>query len=265
MAAGVPQLASATLDSLDSMAPPPRQVVQLTEAGIVAPGLDAWADGERTIHARLVAAVESERAHIARELHDVVGQALTVVRLNLLSLDGIDGVTGASGAPIDSSLAAVDDAIRQVRSAAFDLRPAVLDDLGLAPALRALCRLVARRSGIAVSCRVASGDRRLPPHVETTCYRIIQEALTNVVRHSGARRTRVRVFPRPRTGVLVLEVLDDGVGFDPTQCTGARCIGIRGMAERASLVDGTLEVRSAIGTGTRVTARLRSDLPGPGQ
>jgi signal transduction histidine kinase len=230
------------------------------------PPADAWfvpspepqVDVERAVQARLVAAMEIERAHIARELHDVVGQALTAVRLNLLALDGLDGRTGASGAPIDTSLAVVDDAIRQVRTAAFELRPAVLDDLGLAPALRALCRQVAARSRMAISCHSTIGGTRLPVDVETACFRVAQEAITNAVRHSGAGHVRVDVVLRRRTGTLVLDVRDDGVGFDPTRCAGAVCIGIRGMAERAALVGATLEVRSAAGEGTRVTARFRA-------
>lgn len=217
---------------------------------------DARRQAEEALHARLVAAIEAERASIARELHDVVGQALTAVRLSLLALDGPGGRTPAGASRISNSLAAVDDAIRQVRTASFDLRPSVLDDLGLGPALRALGREVAHRSGLAVSCRVGLRDVRLAPEVETTCFRIAQEALTNAVRHAGARRVAVRVVLHRRTGTLVLEVRDDGAGFDPSRCTGASGIGIRGMAQRSAIVGGSVEVRSAIGGGTTVTARF---------
>lgn len=262
MAASVPPLRSIVVGPLDRATE--------TRQGIRISPLDTWSipvpevDMERAVQARLVAAMEAERAHIARELHDVVGQALTAVRLNLLSIDRLDGRTGAGGAPIDTSLAAVDDAIRQVRTAAFDLRPAVLDDLGLAPALRSLCRQVAARSGMAITCRVSIGEARLPPDIETACFRVVREAITNAVRHSSARRIRVAIVLRRRTGTLALEVRDDGVGFDPTRCEGAACIGIRGMAERASLVGAALEVRSAAGEGTRVTARFRAASTGTG-
>ncbi len=217
---------------------------------------------DRATRARLVAAQEAERARIARDLHDVVGQALTLVRLNLTSLAHVNAWTGASGAELVESaefldsIAAIDEALLQVRTAAFDLRPALLDDVGLSPALRALCRQVAQRSGLAISCLVTLGDVRLSAEVETTCFRVAQEAITNAVRHADARRLRVRVGLRPRTGVLVLDVSDDGVGFDPTRCTGATCVGIAGMAERAALVDGAVEVRAGIGDGTRVIARF---------
>jgi signal transduction histidine kinase len=217
---------------------------------------DARWEAERALHARLVAAMESERAHIARELHDVVGQALTAVRLSLLSLDGPGGGARAGTSGITSSLAAVDDAIRQVRTASFDLRPSVLDDLGLGPALRALGRQVASRSGLAVSCRVTLGDARLAPEVETTCYRVAQEAITNVVRHAGAGRVAIRVALRRRTRTLVLEVRDDGAGFDPSLCTAANSIGLRGMAQRSAIVGGAVEVRSGPGHGTTVIARF---------
>jgi signal transduction histidine kinase len=241
-----------------------------THGATALPEIDPWfvaghdrpADIERAIRVRLVAAMETERAHIARELHDVVGQALTAVRLNLLSIERLDGRTGASGAPIDTSLAAVDDAIRQVRTAAFELRPAVLDDLGLGPALRTLCRQVAAQAAMAVACRVSLGEGRLPVDVETACFRVAQEAITNAVRHSGARHVHVSVVLRRRTRTVVLDVRDDGVGFDPAGCSGPVCIGIWGMAERAALVGATLEIRSAPGEGARVTARFREGSSG---
>ena len=98
--------------------------------------------------------------------------------------------------------------------------------------------------------------------METACFRVAQEAITNAVRHSGARHVRVSVVLRRRTGTVVLDVRDDGMGFDPAECSGAVCIGIRGMAERAALVGATLEVRSTPGGGTRVTARFRAAWPG---
>lgn len=247
----------------------PVEVISRPDGGVPAPsvdrrvgtGIDGIPDIDRAIRARVVAAQEAERARIARELHDVVGQALTAVRLNLLSLGRVNARTGASGAEILDSIAAVDAALHQVRTAAFDLRPAVLDDLGLAAAMRALCRQASRRSGVAISCRAAIGDERLPAEVETTCFRVAQEAITNVVRHASARRVAVHLWLRRRSGVLVLEVSDDGVGFDPGRCDSIACIGIAGMAERASLVGGDLEVRSRAGDGTKVIAQFRVGRP----
>jgi signal transduction histidine kinase len=238
-------------------APDGRRIVALSADARGGTAPDELQPGDRAIHARLIAAQEAERARIARDLHDVVGQALTAVRLNLLWLERVNARTGASGAEISDSIAAVDAALQQVRTAAFDLRPAVLDDLGLAAALRSLCRQVALRSDMDISCRVAIGGGRLPAEIETTCFRIAQEAITNVVRHARARRVTVSVRLRPRSGVLVLEVSDDGVGFDPTGCSSAMSLGLSGMAERASLVGGLVEVRSGTGKGTSMIARLR--------
>lgn len=261
MAADVP-IVSLSLVPKGSMAGPADRTAAASEVGAWrVGGPDAGPDVELAVRARLVASMEAERARIARDLHDVVGQALTTVRLSILSLDRIDKRAGPGGAEICNSLAAIDDAMRQVRTAAFDLRPAVLDDLGLAAALRTLCQQVARRSGVAVSCRVAVGDVRLPPETETTCFRIAQEAITNAVRHAGARHLWVHVVLRRRAGSLVLDVRDDGIGFDPGRCTGVSCIGIAGMAERASLVGGAVEIRSGAGDGTRVTARLSAGQP----
>jgi signal transduction histidine kinase len=214
------------------------------------------ADIEHTLHARLVAAVEAERARIARELHDVVGQALTAVRLNLLALEAPASDGGGPGIRLASSIAVIDDAINQVRLAAFELRPDVLDDLGLPAALRALGRSVAERAGVNVACRIDTAGSRLPAEVETTCFRVAQEALTNAIRHAGARHITIRLAVRGRPRMVVLEVVDDGAGFDPGQCSRGRCLGIQGMRERASLAGGTFEVRSTPGGGTSVVARL---------
>jgi signal transduction histidine kinase len=105
------------------------------------------------------------------------------------------------------------------------------------------------------------GDERLPSEVETTCFRIAQEAITNVVRHAGACTASVSLRLDGRSGVLVLMVADDGVGFDPTRRDTGGHLGIAGMAERAALVGGDLELHAAVGAGTRVTARFRVAAP----
>jgi signal transduction histidine kinase len=227
------------------------------QAGVsAAPAIDWTDDRDREVYARLVAVQEAERAHIARELHDVVGQALTAVRLKLLSLDRVNATTGASGAEISDSIATIDAALDQVRMAAFELRPAILDDLGLATALRGMCRRIAGSAGLAVRVRAELGDDRLPQEVETACFRVAQEAITNVVRHAGARRIDVHLALQRRQRLLVLEIRDDGSGFDAGRCGGSRCLGIIGMSERASLVGGNVEVHSEQGAGTVVTARF---------
>jgi two-component system sensor histidine kinase NreB len=206
---------------------------------------------EKSVELRVVAAQDRERARIARELHDVVGQALLAVRLNLV---GLGRHSNGDGSAIQESLEIVDAALAQVRTAAFELRPAVLDEAGFATATRELCREISRRSGIPIDCRVDVDGAHLPRAIETACFRILQEALTNAVRHAQAHRIRVRLGVRRRTGRLVLEVCDCGVGFDMSACNRGGCFGLTAMRERAALVGGTVDIRSAPGDGTTVTA-----------
>jgi len=216
-----------------------------------------------SVHAELIAVQEAERRRIARELHDVVGQALTAVKLSLQSLERMPEAPGHECKAISESIATVDSVLQQVRAFAFDLRPAALDDLGLAAALRSYCDRTARQSGLAISYRIETGDTRFGADTETTCFRVAQEALTNVIRHAGASRVWMKLRVGRGPASLILEVRDDGVGFDTLICGSARCIGIEGMRERAVLAGGSLDVISSPGAGTRIIARLPIDDPGP--
>jgi signal transduction histidine kinase len=159
---------------------------------------------------------------------------------------------------VHEGLALLDQGIRQVRSLSLELRPSLLDDLGLLPALRWYTDRQAERAGFAVELHSELGDARLPPDVETTCYRIVQEAVTNVARHAGARRLRVEV--RVADGALELLLQDDGRGFD-VEAARARAalgdsFGLVSMEERVSLAGGVLRVDSAPGRGTTLRVRL---------
>lgn len=220
--------------------------------------------------AQVIAAQEDERARVARDLHDEIGQALTGVLLGLHLVD-----TAVRADPIDAARAAartadvralVADALQQVRRLAADLRPTVLDDLGLTAALHRLVGDVSERLGFQIVLDVsdlhcedraddhpesqACGRRsdRLPTAVETVAYRVVQESLTNIVRH--ARADHVEVCVRVSNGGLRAEVTDDGTGFDPVANSGS--LGLRGMAERADLAGGRLHLRSSPGVGTTV-------------
>ena len=206
---------------------------------------DAWLDA-------MVQIQENERRRVARELHDAVGQSLTVIRLDLRSLQDRLGDEDA----LAGSIASVDLAMDEIRRIAADLRPAVLDDLGLVPALRSALTSHADTSGF----QGRFSATRLPAlsaSVATVCFRIAQEALTNVARHAEANH--VAVVVTARGDHLHLTVHDDGRGFDVVH-VGQRPIGDRlglvGMQERARLVGGTLEIRSLAGHGTVVRARL---------
>lgn len=205
--------------------------------------------------AQVIGAQEAERARVARDLHDQIGQALTSVLLGLrLVTDSLDrepaNVTDAR-ARADDVRTLVADALSDVRQLAFELRPTVLDDVGLIPAVRRLADDLRSRHSIAVDVKLEGldDDSRFPPEVETVVYRVVQEALTNVARHAHAAAATVLIMRDD--GCLRASISDDGAGFEPL--TGARrSLGIAGMTERAGLVGGTVEIVSAPGAGTTV-------------
>ena len=209
----------------------------------------------RTYSQRLIEAQEAERQVIARELHDEIGQVLTVVRINLESLKR-SAETGSAPQALDESLMIVDEALERVRELSLNLRPSVLDNLGLSSALRWYVDRYARRSGIIADLKSDLEDgTRLRLELETACFRIVQEALTNVVRH--ARATHVLVRINRSNGNLHLKVKDNGVGFDVQTLLKdwppALALGLRGMEERAAAVQGRLKIDSAPMRGTEIS------------
>jgi len=199
----------------------------------------------------LLEAQELERTRIARDLHDSIGQALTAVKLTLETRQR----AAADGALLDS-VHVIERAIDDVRSLSFELRPALLDDLGLPSALGAFARRQADRAGLELALAVAPVTRAIPRATATACFRIAQEAVTNVVRHARARRLDVALEATGNT--LGLVVRDDGVGFPPP-VPGAPVeshLGLLGMQERAQLVGGDVRIESRPGVGTTVRARF---------
>ncbi|MDE3190350.1 MAG: GAF domain-containing sensor histidine kinase [Acidobacteriota bacterium] len=201
----------------------------------------------RDVLRRVVAAQELERQRLARELHDETGQALTSILLGLKPLE--DGPASAAVAELHQLVVT---ALQDVRRLAVELRPKVLDDFGLVPALERLTASFGEHTGLSVSFQSTIGEERLPGEVETALFRVVQESLTNVVKHSHARTVSV-VLTRKGNGVAVV-VEDDGDGFDPTG-TGDG-IGLLGMRERLALLDGTLDVESSAGSGTTLVAEV---------
>jgi len=201
----------------------------------------------QSLSRKLIEAQEAEWRAIARELHDDFGQVLTAIRLNLQR----------SGSDPSESIQLVDQAIGRMRDLAHDLRPSILDDLGLSAALRWYVAREAKRAGLEARLDVADLPR-LPATLETTCFRLVQEALTNIARHAQARQVQVELAGRDRS--LFLTVRDDGKGFDARAALGrtvqGHSQGLLGMKERVSLVGGELEIDSAPGHGTSVHARL---------
>jgi len=204
---------------------------------------------------RLVEAQETERRNIARELHDEIGQALTVMQLNLQAMLLSPGMEAVSPR-LNETLEEVERVLEQVRDISLDLRPSILDDLGLEPALRWYTERQAALVELKVKFHADRLEQRLDPMIETECFRVAQEALTNVVRHARAKAVTVEL--RKEDGQLHLRVCDDGVGFDVApvreQAVRGTSLGLLSMEERASLAGGGLEFKSNPGLGTEVHA-----------
>ncbi len=197
---------------------------------------------------RLVLVQEEERRALARELHDEFGQALTALRINL----EVGTKTGRTPDLVELA-AQVNGLLARVQDLTLDLRPTILDELGLVQALLWHFERFEKQAGIVVAFRRAGMEQRCSPGTEITAYRVIQEALTNVARHAGARTARVDL--RADDTWLEIEIADEGRGFDPAR-PGGPATGLTGMRERALLAGGTLAVDSSPGKGTRIRARL---------
>jgi signal transduction histidine kinase len=203
-------------------------------------------------------AAERERRHWARELHDETLQGLGGLRM-LLSSGRKSDDPAALRQVVDTAIERLGRDIESLRTLITELRPAALDELGLAPAIESLTSRVSAVEGVGVDLQLDVGDRRLSPELETTVYRIVQEALSNVAKHSGAERVRVRV-ERTYTAVEV-EVADDGRGFDIEQ--RAEGFGLVGMRERTALAGGHMDVSSSPeGTMVRASFPLGADRAG---
>jgi signal transduction histidine kinase len=199
---------------------------------------------------RVVEAQELERKRLARELHDETGQALTSILLGLKPLE--EAASGDAHAAVAALRELVVSTLQNVRRLAVELRPSALDDLGLVPAIDRLARSFAD-SGIQVDVEAHIGDQRLPEPVETTLYRIVQEAITNVAKHAEARRLSVTLTRKNGSVVAIVE--DDGKGFDPAD-TDSAGLGLIGMRERLALIGGTLRIEASSGAGTTIAAEV---------
>lgn len=211
----------------------------------------------RALSRRLVKIQEQERARIARELHDRIGQSLTAIKLSLQVLQRRN-LPAALAAPVSEGLTLVEHTIQDVRTLSFDLRPSMLDDLGLAAAAGAYARRQADLAGLDLELDISALDRSASKAVETACFRVLQEAVTNVARHAEA--TTLRVALKLSDGDLELTVTDDGRGFDASLLDQAsaeeRHLGLLGMRERTELAGGGLFIYSAPARGTVVCARF---------
>jgi PAS domain S-box-containing protein len=204
---------------------------------------------------QLIEAQEDERRRISRELHDQIGQILTAVKMNLHTVQQFCRATEA-GAYVKDNIEAVDEALRLVRDLSIDLRPPVLDDLGLVTALRWYADRYSKRTGLTVEINVDLPDHheRFSRELETACFRIAQEALTNIARHAQANEIEVELVKVDEA--LLLTVRDDGVGFDferlRKRASRIATLGLVSMQERAHGAGGTIQIHSEISRGTEV-------------
>jgi signal transduction histidine kinase len=210
----------------------------------------------RALAGRLQSAIEDERRRMAREIHDELGQQLAALKLDhgwVLRRFETGDRTGVGEllADMDHLL---DVTVETVRRLATNLRPNILDELGLVAALEWQAREVESRSGIRFHVALPDKEIEAPDEHATAVFRMFQEISTNVVRHAHARNVSVRLAVSD--GSIVLEVSDDGIGITPTQMASGTSLGLLGMRERAALLGGHVEIDGAPGRGTRVQVRV---------
>jgi signal transduction histidine kinase len=232
-------------------------VRDITERTLAGQRSESYGRKLQTLSRRLVDVQETERRHIARELHDEIGQALTVVQLNLqtaLQSPGVEVIASR----LTESLEAVDRVLEQVHDISLNLRPSMLDDFGLEPALRWYTDRQAALTGLHAEFAAETLEHRLDPMIETECFRIAQEALTNIVRHAQANQVVLQLMKYGN--VLFLSIKDNGVGFDLAtlrkRAQRAATLGLISMQERAHAAGGTIEIDSARSNGTEVRFSL---------
>lgn len=220
--------------------------------------LQTLAERLRALSEQLVQVQEHERRHLARELHDEIGQQLTAALIRIR--DPAARLPQALRRDLDQRFNSLIDQVRQL---SLDLRPSVLDDLGLGPALRGYAERQAQLGRLQLDLQIEVAAHRYSPEVETALFRIAQEATTNVLRHAQAGRLRLRLWREADS--LWLDIEDDGCGFAADAAPAAltpRHFGLLGMHERARLLGGDVEVRSSPNTGTRVRAWVPVPEPG---
>jgi PAS domain S-box-containing protein len=213
----------------------------------------------QALSAQLVEAQEAERRHIARELHDEVGQTLTALGL-MLDVQVRQSEAGNPRVDIRPAQTLVSDLTKVIRELSLDLRPSMLDDLGLIPTLVWYFKRYYEQTGITIEFKHSGVEHRFPPAIETTLYRITQEALTNVARHANVHAAAIQLWATDEA--IHVQVADEGHGFDLPAVQKARATGgVLGLYERAQLVGGQCEINSSPGEGTIVSAKIPLEKP----
>ena len=207
----------------------------------------------KAISERAIHVLEEERVRIARSLHDDTAQTISMLIINLERIEKkIPQDDSDLSRQVSESHKVATLLLENLRKVIWDLRPSILDDLGLIPAIRWYAQTNLKESGVQVEVGYSNELMRLPPYLETSLFRILQEAVSNILRHANAGKVTINL--RLEDGCVVLEVKDNGRGFDVKKTTGEavtrKQLGLLGMQERVSLVNGTLKVESTPGEGT---------------
>jgi two-component system sensor histidine kinase UhpB len=214
------------------------------------------ADRLRELSQRLIEVQELERQHLARELHDEIGQILSTISVSLRANMQVCHCVGKD--QHEENISIIDQAIEQVRNLALDLRPSMLDDIGLVATMRWCAERQARRANFELDFVAESTGEPLPAKLQITCYRVAQEALTNIVRHAKARLVTLE-FRQSENDVAIL-IRDDGVGYDQAEVqqriASGTSFGVRGMQERVELLGGIVKVESLPEVGTTIRVHL---------
>ena len=232
-------------------------VLDVTERGRAEEAFRGLADRLRAMSRRVVEIQEEERRHLAHELHDEIGQVLSAIAVNLNALKG----SQHSASRIDESLRLIECATQQVRNLSLDLRPSMLDDLGLIATLRWYADRQAQRAGFALHFVADAAGDPLAGDLQIVLYRVVQEVLTNIVRHAQVRVVRIELVVKAEESSLT--VTDDGIGFDLRKSSTAGAeparpasFGVLGMRERVELAGGEFEIESEPQRGTRIRVLL---------
>jgi signal transduction histidine kinase len=218
----------------------------------------------RALANRLTEVQEAERKQLARDLHDQLGQALTAISINLTAISTELPPDCAAGIKerLSEASSLTDQTLEQIRELSLNLRPLMLDDLGLIPTLRWYLKQYAKRLNIKTEFEALGLEERLSPELETALYRVIQEALTNVARHAQAGQVCVRL--QRKEAVIAVFIEDNGQGFDVAQVIAhhntANGAGLLGMRERMSLLGGRFTIQSQPGQGTQLLVEVPSDI-----
>ncbi|MEI6152855.1 MAG: PAS domain S-box protein [Deltaproteobacteria bacterium] len=233
-------------------------IEDITQQKIIEDKLQNTMKQLKTLSRRLLEVQEAERRYIARELHDEIGQVLTAVKINLQAAERSADAESSVMVPLKESIKIVDRLFQQVRSLSIELHPSILDDLGLLAALRWYIDWISRQGGMRGQFVTKFTKERLSPVFEITCFRIVQESLTNILRHAKAKNVFVELGEY--NGELHLRVKDDGVGFDVRnareKALKGKSLGLLGMEERVMLAGGRIEIKSERGLGTEIHVYL---------